>query len=603
MRNQTLLDGALAGYRQSLTKQGLTLNTQTWTHGAHKIQHTTSTDGTVNQHRAQVGDLLLISNSPGALKALLAVQDGTAPALSKSGDFQYMRARYPYHKEKEDGFLFLGDALIAKVIAPRTKILSARRLQARADLQSLHYAALLHGWMEGSFPDSAQTMIQAGWIDAKELTHFDTTAITWDKTQGASSTAWGRPGAMIPLVDLDIDKVTQAEADAYKRFRDTYQSYWRGFIDPIAVQIKLNGDDLEVDARMLPLIDQSDYNDLQEMVGQQTMQPPPLAHGAQMALAVGKDAGLRRFVDQMAYNFTGNNKLGLNWLGDWVVIGTSDRSGLWDAALGMGTMPMTDEAIMRDELGLLQRLPLFMAAHVRNGLGLAAMLTALRTYIDQAAGGLVAWESAEPYRDLTIQSLRETTALRTSRDPITLYYVVVKDVFLMTLDRATLELQIDALMDADEGTEAQALAYQPQSAITFKPKQGKSWMVQTLLGMIEHTTIQNHKASLRSQEALLHAFGPKRSLDPKLGLLWLGHQPASVHGGTWSTDKGLLSHSLYGSELSPTVPALPIQDSPVTQALQRLSLLDLELSFEGEGPHRGLHTRLKLIRQPTQALP
>ena len=43
-------------------------------------------------------------------------------------------------------------------------------------------------------------------------------------------------------MDLNLEKVTPEEQGAYQRFADTYQTYWRGFIDPIGVQLTVTDD-------------------------------------------------------------------------------------------------------------------------------------------------------------------------------------------------------------------------------------------------------------------------------------------------------------------------------------------------------------------------
>ncbi len=99
--------------------------------------------------------------------------------------------------EKEEGFVFLPDAFIAKAVGPRAKILAARRMAARADLLAVNYAALLYGWLEGARPAETAALREHGVLAPTDLEDADGRPIAFDPEQGASS-AWGRPNAIPP---------------------------------------------------------------------------------------------------------------------------------------------------------------------------------------------------------------------------------------------------------------------------------------------------------------------------------------------------------------------------------------------------------------------
>jgi len=51
----------------------------------------------------------------------------------------------------------------------------------------------------------------------------------------------------------------RAEADAYQRWRDSYQRNWRQFFDPIAVRFSLSKQKLSAELTVMPLIVATDY--------------------------------------------------------------------------------------------------------------------------------------------------------------------------------------------------------------------------------------------------------------------------------------------------------------------------------------------------------
>ena len=56
-----------------------------------------------------------------------------------------------------------------------------------------------------------------------------------------------------------MEKVTQAEADTYNRWRDGYQQNWSNFFDPIALRLSVKAGKTAADLTVMPLIVGSEY--------------------------------------------------------------------------------------------------------------------------------------------------------------------------------------------------------------------------------------------------------------------------------------------------------------------------------------------------------
>src|SRR5690606_3856011 len=108
------------------------------------------------------------------------------------------------------------------------------------------------------------------------------------------------------------------------------------FIDPVAVRLDISkeGDATRasVAVRVLPLIANTEYDDIREVVGEQRVEVPEVHDGLQVVWAVGKDTRLRRELNQTAKSFSGDGKIGIDWLGDWVAVGALDRKAILEVA-------------------------------------------------------------------------------------------------------------------------------------------------------------------------------------------------------------------------------------------------------------------------------
>ncbi|MBA2662765.1 MAG: hypothetical protein H0U74_10750 [Bradymonadaceae bacterium] len=611
VREAKLLNQALERYERETRKAHPGLVASSVELAGHSVRLLSTPDGAVQQHRLQLGEVLVLSSSARAIERFIGVHEGTRAPLSKSGDFRYMRARYPYDTKAEDGFVFVSDAFVAHTVGPRTKILSARRMEARADLAAVNHAAMLFGWLEGRLPRDVVELTASGLLRAEELVHADGSPIVYTPGQGASS-SWGNLARLSPLIERSIERVSPEEQDAYDFFRSRYMNTWQTFIDPIAARINFDKDsgEIGVDARMLPLIDASEYDGLARQVGTRAVTAPRLEGALQWTLAVGDDASLRRELNAMARQMTGRHDLGLDWLGDWVMVGAADRSGVWDLIMSQGLAGSGEARSGSDQLLLqiLGRLPIYIGAHIKNPLMLAATLTATRAFIDSSAPGFLRWHDTEPYREVPITSVGPTEQAglefgQQALSDLRLHYTAAGGVFLASFDLATLQTMIDAALDGGFSTAkpADPDALMMQTMITLDPKAEQSWIVLTLLAMLETNAVKSHVGASAAWLSLEHGLGGLPQDDSerrRLALHYLGYEPGDIHDGKFSVDEhGLIRHSIYGPGHDHVAAPVPVAEAAVTRALQSMRSVKMHLGFEGEGDDRGLHTVLRWTRK------
>ena len=603
VNNRAALVGALGAFQARAQARHPTMKRAVSKIGGLDVERTFTPDGTINQYRAEFGDVLVISNSAQAIARIHDAHRGAVPRLSEQGDFRYMRARYPWSKDDSDaGFVFFSDAFVARTVSPEVKILEARRMAARADLLAINHAALLRGWIDGVPTASIDDLVSTGFLSADERKHPDGAAVTYRRSTGASS-SWGQVRRLTPIRDLAISKVTQAEADAYEQFRQTYQQYWRRYIDPIGAEIRVTDGRVAVDARMLPLVEATEYDDLAREVGSQKVVVDAPGPGVQWTIAIGKDARLRKELERIAQSSIGQATIGLSWLGEWAAIGFADRGALWDLGLRTGMIPtLTQQS--RDGipgLDVLPRVPLYAAVHVANGVGLAAVLSAIKVWINDTAPGLVTWGPGEPYREVPIIEVGEARPQESFVGGLTLSYATVKDVFVVSPDRATLLGQIDRYLDGESPTVPTGPPQEraPNDAQTFLQldPQPDGWLTRVLQGLAEHVGVDTSDDLVADAEVLRRGLVLGKDIDPTqfraLGVAHVGAEPQSMHGGTFRMHDGFLTHSIYGDPVRPSLPAVPVGGSGLSELLSNLERARFALEFDGEGEHRGLHTQFE----------
>jgi hypothetical protein len=596
VKSRPALIAALNQFEANARKVHPDLEEAFWKDGTTIVRRLFTPDGEIEQNRVEFGDVLIISNSRGAIRAFLDAQKPGGRKLADEGDFQYLRAKYPFDS-KESGFVFLSDVFVARAVSPEIKILESRRVVAKAELAMPQYATLLYGYMEGKRATAIKDVVAAGYLQQANLKHSDGQSIQFSADEGALS-AWGRTTFLTPIRDLSLKTVTATEKTSYERFSATYQSYWKAFIDPIGIRINKDedGKGWNFDGRILPLIDNSDYDEFIEMVGKATVRPATVNTGVQYVFAVGKDARLRKELDGASRNMIPGVNLSVGWLGDWVTVGAEDRSGLWDLAmLGLSASQGRADMNQTQTMEALSRAPLYVGAHVANSIALGAFLTGIKGLASSAAPGMIRWEESAHYRDVPI--VRVGTNPGAPEGDMAVHYAIYQDKFVLAVERATLEIQIDRILDGAWPSPAEGTDADTQTAIAARL--GDAWLTKSLLAMAELGIHQGHYVSERSYEELVFGLpgAIKTAADARrLGVVYLGYEPRSAHGGDFSMVDGYVSHPLYGTLIEPKLPAVPVENSDLTKAVQTIQKIGGSLDFEGEGNHRGLRFRFALSR-------
>jgi len=217
------------------------------------------------------GDLLVMSTNLAeldAVKALIAA-DGTG-SLGRSAEFRYMLTQLPV-EENTVAYAYFSDPFIRRLVGPHAKIGQLRRMQTRAELETMTAAALLYKADGNAGVPTREKLIEMDYLP-KTFTERD---YVLHENLVAESLEWGTPANLKPLSANPVDQVTEAEAKAYDRYVQNYTRFWRQFFDPIAVRLDRTGETgASLTTFILPLLDSQVYEGVRTVLADKDSKTP-----------------------------------------------------------------------------------------------------------------------------------------------------------------------------------------------------------------------------------------------------------------------------------------------------------------------------------------
>lgn len=226
-------------------------------------------------------DLHVRSNSEVAFRRVLEAVRGKGTdgkpvrRLGDSLEFAYIRTLMPPGAPEEDGFIYLSDPFIRRLVGPGLKLTERRRMLCYNHLRMINHASLLYrterGKAPGSLEELAKTGCAPGLFGEGVLKCPDGGKYTL-AVDGCTGTCshHGHSQFLTPCCEIPVAKVTGEEADDYKVFLEDYNRYWRAYFDPIALRVQVTPKQYRLETIVLPLIDNSIYRTLAQAVGGKT---------------------------------------------------------------------------------------------------------------------------------------------------------------------------------------------------------------------------------------------------------------------------------------------------------------------------------------------
>lgn len=209
------------------------------------------------------------SNSRTAFLRILKLIKGQGgrdiKSLAQSEEFAYVRTLMPADAPEEDGFIYLSDPFIRRLVGPEIKLTELRRLKCFNNLRMIGHAARMYEIENGHGPESLNDLQKANCLpdgfNKGSLKCSCGGEYSLSHGHGTCS-HHGDSDALIPCCEIPETAVTSAEADAYKQFVSEYSQYWRTFFDPIAIRVQATPDRYRLETIVLPLINNSMYQSM-----------------------------------------------------------------------------------------------------------------------------------------------------------------------------------------------------------------------------------------------------------------------------------------------------------------------------------------------------
>lgn len=376
-----------------------------------------SADRSICSYLARHDDLILITNSMVQIRRLSDVLSGKRAGLASLDEYRFFRDRYQLD-EDESVFLMLTDETIRRWCGPRWRIGASRRIRAAAVMSH---------------------------IEARKIDHRAGQAGAVGKAPDLTAT-YGDLGFITPIAELELDRVTQPEASAYERYRNLYQRNWRAYFDPIGLRIHVTPDGFESDLTVLPLIASTDFREFIQIVqdaeietGDGDPHEEAIFHYVQ---AINLQAPPIRDANNFFQGMLMGSKVSpLGWVDDTVSLYIDDDP-VWSE---LDDLDKVDD-FLEDNIS---RLPVAITIGVKDPLGLAAFLTAVRGFAMQSAPGMVVWETVE-YGERMYVKISEEKGMRRGGGPEwSICYAVVPGSLILTPNEALLRRAMDRAFAPD----------------------------------------------------------------------------------------------------------------------------------------------------------
>ncbi len=207
------------------------------------------------------GNLLLFSTDRVELQNVLQLHDNEKKvSLGRSAEFQYMLQKLGIQRDTQ-AYLYFSDSFIRHLVSPRTKIAQLRRMQGRAEMETLLSGALLYKLDGHRSTPTKQELIELGYAPA----YFSERDFVVGNDLSVESASLGSIGKLKSLNQMPVQGVTDRERKAYEQFVSHYSQYWQQYFDPIAMRLDKQSDtEFELTTFILPLLDNLLYSEVRE---------------------------------------------------------------------------------------------------------------------------------------------------------------------------------------------------------------------------------------------------------------------------------------------------------------------------------------------------
>lgn len=504
----------------------------------------------------QGDNFVMVSNSSHQINRIMDTVGGETPALGSTEEFKFFRQRYPL-EDAATGFIFLSDATIRRWASPAFRIGASRRVRAAAVLGQATAQSLDGVPVEESYAELTGELHKEGDSIRSEI--FNTLDF------------------LTPISELDIETVTVAERLGYERWRRGYESGWVRF-DPIALSLEINETSLGMDLSVIPLRVGTRYNQWLEIAGEAKLDQVAITPHPESLLMVsyaidGSSEMFQMANSQSSAMLPGVGTNPLAWVGGSLSFFV-DADPFWEAMRAAED----PEDYLEDHLA---KLPVGLRASSKSPIKLALFLTTLKSFSEQAAPGLLLWETRE-HEETPYVVIKTTERAGLPGDmEIQIHYAALTDAFLLSLNEDVLKRAISRNLNQSEAEEQDTGgAYQAFA-------QAKMSTLQTYLELMDNDLLREQQFVSWAALPILNEWHKRfPESDPvQIHARHFGEQiqcPGG-QGYQWNPETGSMESVTFGS---PEAPRGDLQTIPLfdewDEAKVAVSLENNELRVQAE---------------------
>jgi len=265
VKNRRVCDAMMTDYANGVAKANRDAKAYESKYGGISIRSIVTPDRRISSHSAYLGDYKVYSNSMDTLQLIIDTHAKRRKSMAENLDLKYMRTIFPGAAAAEDGFIYLSDSFIRKLLSARWKIEAQRRIICQNHLRMISNAETMYR-MEMRRKPSIETLVEEKYLSEKTTRCPDGGTYSLDESGRAFCTVHNCLQYCTPISSIALEKAAEVEANDYRQFVMRYSRYWSRFFDPIGIRLRI-GDRIEAETCILPLIENSIYNQLREIIG------------------------------------------------------------------------------------------------------------------------------------------------------------------------------------------------------------------------------------------------------------------------------------------------------------------------------------------------
>lgn len=190
-------------------------------------------DNAVRSFYAVDGDYHLVTTSQTIVQRFFEAGAGQ-DSLGALPEFRYARTLMPLTRN-DTAFLYLSDPFFRLFVSPRYRVEMTRRMQAQAEIGLVELARLA-AKAEQQPADSVEQLISGRFLPAAFGDRPDGSRVIL-RDGNVIDSLRGARRAFLPVLDVDLAKITPTELASYDAFAQQYAAQWRR-VDPVTIGIR-----------------------------------------------------------------------------------------------------------------------------------------------------------------------------------------------------------------------------------------------------------------------------------------------------------------------------------------------------------------------------